>query len=435
MRRRIAWLVAATTSAVVLAFVIPLGLLVRTLAEDRALAGAGQDVQQVATYLVGSRDPADPQATASLQQFVTIVDDRSPWAVGVLLPDGTRVGDAVPPEGDGQLAGALEGRAAVDDDHGDGAVVLLPVVVGDGTAVVAADVPPEQLRAGVVPAWLTLGVLGLGMLVLAVVVADRLGRWVSTPVSAVAATARRLRDGDLDARVDPDGPPEVEALGRSLNRLADRVVELLALEREQAADLSHRLRTPVTALRLDVDQIEDPQVAQRLRGHVDSLVRTVDQVVADARRPVKAGVESRCDAAQVVRERVEFWSALAQDQERDVGGALDPGPLWVAADAVDLADAMDALLDNVFAHTPDGTDFAVHLRAVDGGGARVEVADAGPGLPSGDLAERGRSGAGSSGLGTDIARRVAVASGGALELGRSAAGGASVVLLLGPAAT
>ena len=213
------------------------------------------------------------------------------------------------------------------------------------------------------------------------------------------------------------------------------MVELLALEREQAADLSHRLRTPVTALRLDVDQIDDPQVAERLRGHVDNLVRTVDQVVADARRPVRADVESRCDAAQVVRERVEFWSALAQDQDRAVGGRLDPGPAWVAVDAADLADAMDALLDNVFAHTPDGTAFAVDLAALPGGGARVEVSDAGPGFPEGDVSERGRSGAGSSGLGTDIARRVAVASGGSVELGRSAAGGASVVLLLGPAST
>ena len=429
MRRRIAWLVAATTSAVVLAFVIPLGLLVKTLAEDRALTAAGQDVQQVANALVaGGADPA------AIEQIVTFVDDGSPRTVGVRLPDGTRVGNAVPPDGTAALAAALggEGSTEVSDV---GALVLLPVAVTDGNAVVASAVPPGELRAGVVQAWVTLAGLALGMLVLAVVVADRLGRWVSTPVTDVAATARRLRDGDLSARVDPDGPPEVEALGRSLNRLADRVVELLALEREQAADLSHRLRTPVTALRLDVDQIDDPQVAERLRGHVDNLVRTVDQVVADARRPVRADLESRCDAAQVVRERVDFWSALAQDQERPVGGRLDPGPVPVAVDAADLADALDALLDNVFAHTPDGTAFAVDLAARPGGGARVEVSDAGPGLPEGDVAERGRSGAGSSGLGTDIARRVAVASGGSVELGRSAAGGASVVLLLGPAST
>ena len=93
------------------------------------------------------------------------------------------------------------------------------------------------------------------------------------------------------------------------------------------------------------------------------------------------------------------------------------------------------MLDNVFAHTPDGTEFAVDLTAPPEGGARVEVSDAGPGFPEGDVSERGRSGAGSSGLGTDIARRVAVASGGSVELGRSAAGGASVVLLLGPAST
>lgn len=426
MRRRIAWLVAATTSAVVLAFVLPLGLLVRTLAEDRALAGAGQEVQQVATILVQGT------GTEGLEQFVQLVDDRSDRSVGVLLPDGTRVGEAVPADGDPFLAQALGGQP-VTDDTGGGAVVLLPVVLTTGTAVVASSVPPEALRAGVVPAWLTLGALAAGMLVLAVVVADRLGRWVSTPVTEVSATAVRLRDGDLTARVDPDGPPEVVELGSSLNRLAERVVELLALEREQAADLAHRLRTPVTALRLDVDQVDDAETADRLRHHVDALVRTVDQIVADARRPVRSDVGSRCDAAEVVRSRVAFWTPLAEDQGRAVGGHLASGPLWVAADADDLADAVDALLDNVFAHTPEGTAFAVDLAPTAGGGARLEVSDAGPGLGAADLTERGRSGAGSSGLGTDIARRVATSSGGGIELGRAAAGGASVVLLLGPA--
>lgn len=425
MRRRIAWLVAATTSAVVLAFVIPLGLLVQTLAEDRALSNARQDVQQVANVLVGGADPA------ALAQFVAIVDGRSSRAVGVLLPDGTRIGEAVPPDGTPDLTRALEGTGSTT--RGDGALVLLPVLVSGGTAVVAAQVPSDELGAGVVQAWLTLAGLGLGMLVLAVVVADRLGRWVSTPVTEVSATAVRLRDGDLSARVDPDGPPEVVELGRSLNRLAERVVELLALEREQAADLAHRLRTPVTALRLDVDQVDDAETADRLRHHVDALVRTVDQIVADARRPVRSDVGSRCDAAEVVRSRVAFWTPLAEDQGRAVGGHLAVGPLWVAADADDLADAVDALLDNVFAHTSEGTAFAVDLTPRADGGARVEVSDAGPGLGGADLTERGRSGAGSSGLGTDIARRVAASSGGGLELGRAAAGGASVVLLLGPA--
>ncbi len=428
MRRRIAWLVAATTSAVVLAFVIPLGLLVQTLAEDRALSNARQDVQQIANVLVGGAD------AAALAQLVAIVDDRSVRTVGVRLPDGTRIGEAVPPDGTPDLARALEGTGSTTRE--DGALVLLPVLLSDGMAVVAAEVPSEELRAGVVPAWLTLAGLAVAMLVLAVVVADRLGRWVSTPVSDVSRTAVRLRDGDLTARVDPDGPPEVVELGRTLNRLADRVVELLALEREQAADLAHRLRTPVTALRLDVDQVDDPETADRLRRHVDALVRTVDQIVADARRPVRSDVGSRCDAAQVVRDRVMFWSALADDQDREVGGHLAGGPLWVAVDAADLADALDALLDNVFAHTPEGTPFGVDLAARADGGARVEVSDSGPGL--GDdaavVTERGRSGTGSSGLGTDIARRVAVASGGSVELGRAPGGGASVVLLLGPAA-
>jgi signal transduction histidine kinase len=428
MRRRIAWLVAATTSAVVLAFVIPLGLLVRTLAEDRALAGASQDVQQVATVLVGGTD------STALGQFVAIVDDRTPRAVGVRLPDGTRIGTAVPPDADPSVRSVLGGQP-VTAPMNDGAIVLLPVLLGEnGTAVVASAVPAEALHAGVTRAWLTLGGLGAGMLAIAVVVADRLGRWVATPVSEVATAARRLREGDLSARVTPGGPPEVEALGRSLNRLAERIVELLALEREQAADLSHRLRTPVTALRLDVDQIDDPAVAQRLRGHVDTLVRTVDHVVAEARRPVRADIEGRCDAARVVRERAEFWSALAQDQDRALEVTLAAGPIWVAIHETDLADALDALLDNVFAHTPDATDIWIELARLPDGTVRLTVADAGPGLPSDGVTERGRSGAGSTGLGLDIARRVARASGGDLEVGRSPAGGASIMVMLGPAA-
>jgi len=96
----------------------------------------------------------------------------------------------------------------------------------------------------------------------------------------------------------------------------------------------------------------------------------------------------------------------------------------------DLAAALDALLGNVFAHTPDGTGMSVDVRARDGGGALVRVADAGPGLDAASI-ERGRSGGGSTGLGLDIARRTAEASGGGMQVASSRYGTA-VVLELGP---
>jgi signal transduction histidine kinase len=97
----------------------------------------------------------------------------------------------------------------------------------------------------------------------------------------------------------------------------------------------------------------------------------------------------------------------------------------------DLAAAVDALLHNVFQHTADTTPMAVSLLPVSTGGAVLVVTDNGDGLPDQPVERRGTSTAGSSGLGLDIVRRTAEASGGSVRLGRSAAGGAAVEVRLG----
>ena len=134
-----------------------------------------------------------------------------------------------------------------------------------------------------------------------------------------------------------------------------------------------------------------------------------------------------------MRDRLDFWSVLAEDTARAVTADLAPGPLPVAVAAAELAAAVDAVLGNVFAHTPDGVAFSVRLAALPRGGAEVVVADEGPGLPAGaaDPIQRGVSGGASTGLGLDIARRAAEDSGGELRL--ESGPGARVVLVLGPA--
>ena len=99
------------------------------------------------------------------------------------------------------------------------------------------------------------------------------------------------------------------------------------------------------------------------------------------------------------------------------------------ASADDLAAAVDALLENVIAHTPEGTPFAVRL-ARTSTGARLVIADEGPGIPEG-ATQRGRSDRNSTGLGLDVARRCAENSGGSMTIDRSAQGGAVVTLELG----
>jgi signal transduction histidine kinase len=312
--------------------------------------------------------------------------------------------------------------------------VYVPVTSPAGRTVVRTFVPAALLREGVARAVLVLGLLGAALLVMAVLFADRLARWMLRPVTALAGTANRLGSGDLTARVAPEGPPEIAKVGQALNRLADRITDLLRHEREIVADLSHRLRTPLAALRLDVEGLRNPDEAVRLGDHMDALQRMVDDVIVQARRPERAdraGAADQCDAVAVVRDRVAFWAVLAEDTGREFRLLLPGIARPVPVPAHDLAAAVDALLENVFAHTPDGTSMSVWIDAA-AERTQIIVSDDGPGLPSPAVAGRGHSRGGSTGLGLDIARRIARGSGGTLLLGASPTGGAEVVLDLGP---
>ena len=180
-------------------------------------------------------------------------------------------------------------------------------------------------------------------------------------------------------------------------------------------------------------QYEKEKIAERsLSAEKEHLQRTVDAIVKEARRPVLASVGRSCDAAEVVRDRVGFWSALAADQEREVRVEVPDVPVPAAIDATELADVLDVLLDNVFAHTPEGTALEVALSRDSAGAVRLEVIDAGPGLADPALTERGASGAGSTGLGLDIVRRAAAAAGGELLIRRGLRGGTVAIVTLAP---
>ncbi|MEV1287611.1 HAMP domain-containing sensor histidine kinase [Micromonospora sp. NPDC049679] len=418
MRRRLTLLVAATTCLVLVAFLVPLALLVRTVAQDRAVVAATADVQAIVP-VVGTAD------RTTLRLTVEQLDHTRP--VTVFLPDGTVLGTAVPRTPGVDLAARGESLTAVD---GDGREILVAVGRPDGTAVIRTVVPAAELTRGVARAWLVLAGLGVALVLLGLGVADRLARRLVAPITELSAVSHRLARAELTARARPTGPPEVREVAGALNQLAGRIQELLREEREQVADLSHRLRTPLTALRLEAESLPEATDAARITAGVDALERAVTGLIQQARRR-GAGPGGSADAAAVVRDRVAFWTVLAEDTGRTVDLALDAGPLPVAVADDELAAATDALLGNVFAHTPDGTAFAVTLTARPGGGAILTISDEGPGMPSG-LVRRGASLAGSTGLGLDIVRRAAQASGGRLELSTRAAGGAVATVELGP---
>ena len=418
MRRRLVLYGVGVTVAVVLAFLVPFLVLVHSLAEDRALSAARQDAQNLA--VVASHD--SPGLAAVLASLNTTGPNRST----VFRPDGSAVG--APAVADASVAAARGGQAFTARTTG-GAEVLLPVEGSSGLSVVRVFVPDDVLTAGVDRATLSLVLLGVMLVGVAAIVASRVARRLAAPVTDAAETAEALAAGRLEARVVPSGPPEVVELGRSLNLLGERIGHLLTAERELMADLSHRLRTPITALRLDVDGVEDREQASALASRVDDLAGQLDAVVRAARAGVD-GVAPHCDAAAVVRERAAFWAVLAEDQGRamTVDTPTPPGvngALLVPVAEHELAAALDVLVDNVFTHTADGVGFTVGA-ARRGTGVRVRVGDGGSGVPASALAERGRSRTGSTGLGLDIARRCVETVGGTFELTTGLDGGVEV---------
>jgi signal transduction histidine kinase len=276
------------------------------------------------------------------------------------------------------------------------------------------------------------------VVVVAVSLADRLALSMVGPMGELLSVTRLLQRGELGARVVPAGPPEVAEVGFAVNGLADRIGDLLASEREAAADLSHQLRTPLTVLRLDAETLPAAHDRLRMATDIDRLEQVVTRAIQESRRSshdVRAATERpRSDLGLAVRQRLAFWSILANHQGRQWTVDVPPGEQPVGLSQAKLDVCLDALLNNVLSHTPAGTSFSVRVMPGSGRAWNLVVEDTGPGLPGSALPPRGASGGSGTGLGLDIVRRTAEASGGHLSVGQSPGGGARIAVSFGPPA-
>jgi signal transduction histidine kinase len=416
---------------------IPLGLEQRADAHDVAVAEAQRRTAAVAGALTVAVN--DDQ----VRRAALAAGEGEPAVVHGLKEAAE--GSRAKPE---DVTRAASGTEPVLVDAEGGKVYLQPVPMQGATAVV--EVYLADGAFGGANWWLLIG-LTLGLVAASVVVVDRLAAVAVNSARNLVNAAMAVGDGDLAVRVQPSGPRELAEAGYAFNRMADKLVAARSTERELVADLSHRLRTPLTVLRLDADALDsdDTSVGQfsaaeldrrrtirrirqaivTLEGEVDVLIKTSRKVVEQAEVPE----ESICDAAEVVRDRMVFWAALASDQQRpnQVTGAHTRIP--VPLPRAELAAALDAVLGNVFRYTPQGTAFEVAISRRDGYVA-VRVDDAGPGIANPDRAlRRGASDRGSTGLGLDLARRAAQQARGSVSIDRARLGGASVVMLLADA--
>ncbi|WP_206025203.1 HAMP domain-containing sensor histidine kinase [Micromonospora zingiberis] len=420
-----------------LAFLIPLGLVLGGQAREEAIADAARRSALVTGALAVSTEP-DVVARA----IEASGDDPATRPVVHGL-DGDSASGRADAE---QLAQARSERRSVVLDVDGGVLRLDPVVLGDQTAVVEVFIPESALGGGAGSRWLLLTGVAVALLAATMLVVDRVAVRAVDATRDLVKAALAVGDGELGVRVEPSGPRELAEAGLAFNRMAERFVAARTEERELVADLSHRLRTPLTVLRLDAEALESDdtsvgsfsqaeldhlrgirrirQAIVTLEGEIDVLIKTTRKAVATEAGP------AICDVSEVVRDRMVFWAALAGDQNRPhrvTGAQLRiPAPVPRA----ELAAALDAVIGNVFRYTPQGTAFEVAVSRRDGYVA-IRIDDAGPGIADPDRAlRRGTSDQGSTGLGLDIAKRVALQASGSVSIDRARLGGASVVMLL-----
>ncbi|MGA3354214.1 MAG: HAMP domain-containing sensor histidine kinase [Acidimicrobiales bacterium] len=410
---------AVVTGVVVLIFCIPLAFFVRSVATDRAIDGASLEASSLAAELYTVKD------RPTMARLTSSANEAAETPVTVYLVDGQVLGAvsgspaAVPAIVRAGLTATLPGPAGEK-------YVWAPVRHPSASIAVVVSVPSSLLTKGVAREWFLLFGGGFLLVLVAIVLADWMGRTIVRPISELEDVTHSLSDGDLERRVVPAGPYEVAEVGRAVNELADRIDALLAGARMAGADLGHRLRTPLTALRLDLEALTDSPTRTTLNNDLEELELAVNRLIRETREPPRP--PGHADLAGIVRDRMAFWAVLARSQRRVFSIEAPSCRVEVPLERDELGATIDALVSNIFAHTPEGTGFRVALQRTPPGSElwTFVVEDDGPAL-SGGSEYRSPRNAG-TGLGLDIVRRTTERAGGAMTVGHSLSGGFRVEL-------
>jgi signal transduction histidine kinase len=427
-------LLALTSAYVVLlavvALEVPLGIALR----DRVDAEVRQQASaQAAIVAATAADLLTPAHRAQLQALVERTAAATRGRVLVVNRRGTVLADSAGAAMRGEsyasrpeIATALRGRSVQEIRRSntlaaDLLTTAAPTVQrGRPAGAVRITQSVAAVDRAVRRSWIALALLGLLVLGLAAAVGALVARRVARPVSRLERAAEQVAAGDLSVTADVGGTREQRSLARSFNEMTARLAKLLRSHQDFVADASHQLRTPLTALRLRLEEADaaldgdDPAVArEELRaasGEAQRLTRIVEELLVLTRAPGERPPAEDVDLGSAAIEAVDRWAPAAATRAIElIAEPRSPGP--VQASSGDLDRVLDALIENALAYSPSGTTVAVVAEA-----AAMHVADEGPGLQEGEAEavferfRRGRAGRGTpggSGLGLAIARELA----------------------------
>lgn len=401
MRRRVLLATISAVAVAVLLLGVPLGIFGARYVGAIEKQRVSDRVATLARSIDGAIERGELPSEAVLQLAAEGRAGDLPARVIISMPDGTQIKAGDP----------VDGPVIEDGLTTDGRAGVIMTVSAWGAYIKSAQTVVLVVIAGIVAI-----AAGVAM---AVWQANRL----SAPLVYLAASAEQLGSGQVRPRLEPSGVEEIDLVAAELARSSDRLAGRLAAERQFTQDASHQLRTPLTALTMRLEEItltsNDPEVVEEARislEQVERLVSVVDDLLAASRR-AQGGTTEAVVLWDVVQQQEEEWGPTFARAGRPLVLDVSPDHRVLATPGA-LAQIIATLLENSLKYG-DGTTTVRSRPSGTTGAVAVEVSDEGPGV-SDDIAskifERGTTTGGSTGLGLALARDLAAADGGRLEL-------------------
>lgn len=454
MTRRLLLSYLALAVLILLILEVPLATLAQRF--ERQLA-TSQIEKEVNGLVALASDELTPARHTQLESVVSSYHARTGGEVTVVMPDRAILAsssddaDHDAQEWRGVITRGLGGQsnAIYTSDEGRPYSVAAAPVVDDGQVVAAVllGAPADVTENRIHEIWLALAVFAAGAIVVAAAAGVVLARSMALPLGRLEATVDRFGRGELSSRADEtEGPGELRSLARQFNHMAAELDELVEAQKRFVADASHQLRSPLTALRLRMENLEataadaDQEPISAVGREVQRLSRIVDGLLTLGRAGADQSPPVDVDVRAVIAERCEAWSALAAEKGVAIAAAGHTrSDVRRRLQAGDLDQIIDNLLANAVEVSPPGSRITVALRQDGHGPAEIHVIDQGPGLPEEDRKrafDRFWQGAGRptghSGLGLAIVRQLATRNSLDVELRAADPHGLDAVVMLPP---